>query len=126
MLMHIEVKRFSATRAYRSFASLLLIVSVLTCFDQVWAAAESVVPESKATLVVPADIQNKYPDFVKMITRTELLHVEEKQYWVDVLPEMTTEQRDNLTALLGTANDKMDALDEKYRNALSEMNKQVR
>lgn len=153
MLIHRDDKRvffvkiFNAMKGYISSGLILQAVFILTCFGDVRAepiasgfvgavgtetnlieqksASESNGSESKATVVVPPDIQGKYPDFIRMITHSDLMDNDEKQYWVDILPEMTTEQLEKLKVLLGSGNDKMDALDEKYRNELSELNKQA-
>lgn len=143
----LAVKRYFGARGYLSIVLVLLAVLPLSCFDlaradgitgqpgnvegrSIPSASQSVplinTPESKATVAVPPDVQSKYPDFIRMITSSALMDDEEKQYWVDVLPEMTAEQLGKLAALLGIERDKTDALDEKYRHELSELNKQVR
>lgn len=142
------VERIFAARGYLSFVLALLAVMNMSCFDLARAgiiirppagnsegspslpaqqsAPGSNTPDSKAAVVVPPDVQSNFPDIVRMITQSDVMDSDEQQYWIDILPEMTAEQLEKLAALLGIEKDKMDALEDRYRNELSELNKQAR
>ena len=61
--------------------------------------------------IIPDNIQNTYPELVKMILATDSMDDNERQYWFDILPSMTDEQVDRLYNILDTEKRKLDDLE---------------
>lgn len=51
-------------------------------------------------LMIPPEVQEKFPDIVELIKGSKSMNDEERQYWVDVLPIMTEDQLKNLRGIL--------------------------
>lgn len=56
--------------------------------------------DEKSTLVVPADIQEKFGELINLIKESRSMDDGERQYWVDVLPIMSDDQIQNLRDIL--------------------------
>lgn len=52
------------------------------------------------TLVIPEEVQSKFPELVELIKGSKSMNDEERQYWVDVLPVMSEDQVKNLRGIL--------------------------
>lgn len=52
------------------------------------------------TLIIPEEVQAKFPDLVELIQGSKSMNDEERQYWIDVLPIMSEEQLTNLRGIL--------------------------
>lgn len=68
--------------------------------------------ETKFT--IPDEAQAKWPELVKLVTATESMDDNEKQYWFDVLPRMADEQVDKLFTILETERVKLLEIDRKF------------
>lgn len=68
------------------------------------------------------EINIKYTELVKLILETESMENDEKQYWFDIMPSMTDDQIDRLFNILDTERKKLDALEEKYKTEIKELN----
>ena len=47
---------------------------------------------------------------------------DERQYWFDIIPSMTSEQIDRLFNILDTEKKKLEALEEKYKTEIKQLN----
>lgn len=65
-------------------------------------------------LVVSDDVKKKFPDVLGLILGSESMNNEERQYWINILPVMTPEQRTNLQQILTNERDQLKAIDKKY------------
>jgi len=65
-------------------------------------------------LVVPDETQVKYPNLVKLIIASKSMNNSERNYWLQVLPVMTTEQVAELRDILATEKRKLAEIDVKY------------
>ena len=68
------------------------------------------------------EIQAKYPELIKLILKTESMEDDERQYWFDIMPSMTGEQIDRLFNILDTERKKLEALEEKYKKEIKQLN----
>lgn len=66
------------------------------------------------TLIIPDDIREKHPTLIPLITRSESMNAEEKQYWINILPIMMPDQVQKLTKILEDERTQLDAIDAKY------------
>ena len=81
-------------------------------------------PDDKNTSVtVPDDLKKKFPELVALILGSESMNDEERQYWVNILPVMTPEQRENLQQILQNEKDQLAAIDEKYSKEMESLGK---
>lgn len=71
---------------------------------------------------IPDEVQAKYPELVKLVTATESMDDNEKQYWFDILPSMTSEQVDHLFTILETEKTKLAELELKYQEEIRTLN----
>ena len=71
-------------------------------------------------LSIPDDTQTRFAELIDMITASESMNDEERQYWINILPIMTPEQIQNLTDILTNEKRQLAAIDKKYSVALSE------
>ncbi len=71
----------------------------------------------KAGVKIPQDVQDRFPDLVKMVIASESMDNEERKYWFSVLPIMTQSQIAELRDILETEKKKLAEIDAKYSNA---------
>lgn len=67
-----------------------------------------------STLVIPADVQEKFSELVDLIKGSESMNTEERQYWINILPVMTPDQIKNLHDILSNEKQQLAAIDAKY------------
>ena len=60
-----------------------------------------------------------FKDLVDLIVHSKSMNMDERQYWIDLLPVMTREQLAELTSILTDEKQKLAAIDEKYAKELS-------
>ena len=80
----------------------------------------STVADTKFT--ISDEVQAKYPELVKLVTATESMDDQEKQYWFEILPSMTDEQVDRLFNILETERAKLEELERKYQEEIKTLN----
>ena len=68
------------------------------------------------------EINVKYPELMTLILETESMEADEKQYWFDIMPSMTDEQVDRLFNILDTEKRKLEALEDKYKKEIKDLN----
>ena len=67
-----------------------------------------------SSVVVPDELRKQFPDLIALILGSESMNDEERQYWINILPAMTPEQRKNLQDILKNEKDQLAAIDAKY------------
>lgn len=77
------------------------------------------------TLVIPADTQQKFGAIIAMIMGSESMNMEERQYWINILPVMTPEQLKNLKDILESEKKQLAEIDAKYAKDASTVNTAV-
>ncbi|PIR49180.1 hypothetical protein COU80_00320 [Candidatus Peregrinibacteria bacterium CG10_big_fil_rev_8_21_14_0_10_55_24] len=65
-------------------------------------------------LVIPKETRAQFSELIELILKSESMNDEERQYWINILPVMTQEQRTSLTDILVTEKKQLKAIDEKY------------
>lgn len=70
-------------------------------------------------LVVPAETERRFGPIIALIRGSESMNMEERQYWINILPAMTPEQVQNLEQILNTEREQLAAIDAKYANPQS-------
>lgn len=78
--------------------------------------------DKKSNFNISPEIQAQYPELIKLILETESMDDDERQYWFDIMPSMTDEQIDRLFNILDTEKKKLEALEEKYKNEIKDLN----
>lgn len=63
-----------------------------------------------STFIPPEEIKKQYPELVGLILGTEAMDIEEKQYWITLLPSIGQDRRDQLFAILDTERRKLEEL----------------
>ena len=69
---------------------------------------------SSTDLTIPPDVQEKFGPLIELIKGSESMNQEERQYWINILLIMTTEQIKNLEEILMNEKDQLSAIDKKY------------
>lgn len=72
---------------------------------------------------VPKVVQDKYPELVDLIKKTESMTKEERDYWFQILPIMTEDQVARLRNILEEEAAQLAKLDEDYQSELGKLNK---
>jgi chromatin segregation and condensation protein Rec8/ScpA/Scc1 (kleisin family) len=65
-------------------------------------------------VVIPDEAQKKHPELVQLILKSESMNTEEQNYWLQVLPVMTSDQIAELRDILETEKKKLAVIDQKY------------
>lgn len=78
--------------------------------------------QSQTTVTVPPELNKKFPEIVALILGSESMNVEERQYWINILPVMTPEQLENLKQILANEKKQLAAIDAKYSKEMKKLN----
>ncbi len=78
--------------------------------------------DDKRKFNISEELQAKYPELIKLILETESMDDDERQYWFDIMPSMTDDQIDRLFNILDTERKKLEALEEKYKKEIKNLN----
>jgi hypothetical protein len=70
-------------------------------------------------LTIPEETQMKFTEMVELICGSESMNIEEKQYWINILPVMSEDQLTNLKDILMGEKEQLKAIDEKYAVQIS-------
>jgi hypothetical protein len=68
------------------------------------------------------EIEQQYPELIKLILATESMDNSEKQYWFDIMPSMTDDQIDRLFDILETERKKLEELEVRYQEEIRNLN----
>lgn len=71
---------------------------------------------------IPEAIQKKYPNLEELISHTESMSVEEREYWFQIMPIMTDEQIQKLLNILIHEKEQLSKLDKEYEGELAKLN----
>jgi chromosomal replication initiation ATPase DnaA len=74
-----------------------------------------------ADLTIPAEIEKKYPELIKLIVASESMNDEERQYWINIIPAMTPEQIEQLKGILVSERAQLSTIDKKYSKEIEEI-----
>lgn len=71
-------------------------------------------------LNIPDEIREKFPELIEMVQKSESMNLDERQYWIDVLPIMNEEQVDNLKSILTNEKQQIEEADKEYEAGMQE------
>ncbi|MCD6109808.1 hypothetical protein J7J83_03560 [bacterium] len=71
---------------------------------------------------IPQAVKDKYPELIPLILQTESMNDEEREYWFQILPIMTTDQVNKFRKILVTEKQQLSKLDQDYEKELSKIN----
>ena len=83
----------------------------------------SVLKQNGNEFKVESSILEKHDELIKMILATESMDDDERQYWFDILPSMSQKQIQRLFDILDVERKKLQELEKKYAQEISELNK---
>lgn len=66
-------------------------------------------------ITVPPEVKAKFGVLVDLILGSESMNEEERQYWIDVLPTMNTDQVGKLQDILHNERQQLSAIDQAYK-----------
>jgi|SRR3989344_340531 len=72
------------------------------------------------SITVPDELKKQFPDLIALILGSESMSDEERQYWINILPAMTPDQRKNLQDILKNEKDQLAAIDAKYTKEMEQ------
>ncbi len=72
-------------------------------------------------IIVSADTRAKHGEIVDLILASESMNDDERRYWIDILPVMTTEQIAKLRDILTREKEQLAAIDAKYATDMSQL-----
>jgi hypothetical protein len=73
------------------------------------------------SLQIPEETQRKFGDLLLLIQGSESMNIEERQYWVNILPIMTPDQLKSLQDILANEKKQLQAIDEKYSKEMQKL-----
>ena len=79
--------------------------------------------QSSSTVTVPDELKAQFPEVIELILGSESMNNEERQYWINILPVMTPEQRENLQQILQNEKNQLKAIDAKYSKEMEKLGK---
>ena len=77
------------------------------------------------TLVIPPEILAQFGPLIELVKASESMNNEERQYWINILPIMTPDQRKNLEDILVSEKQQLAAIDAKYSQPAPSTGNQV-
>lgn len=78
-------------------------------------------PTPSTALIIPEEVRKKFTDLVELIERSESMNMEERQYWINILPIMSPEQLQNLRDILENEKKQLAAIDAKYKTDVDKL-----
>jgi hypothetical protein len=72
-------------------------------------------------IIIDPDIKVKYTELLEMIKLTGSMTLDEKEYWIQLLPIMNNDQIKNLEAILGKEKMKLAEIDAKYSKKMENL-----
>jgi len=79
-------------------------------------------PAKPEKFTIPKQVKEKYPDLVELIKVTESMDDQERQYWFQIMPIMSTEQIEKFRTILLTEKQQLADLDKEYEDELNRLN----
>jgi hypothetical protein len=80
------------------------------------------IQKGEVTFQITDELQARYPELITLITATESMDNDERQYWFDIMPSMTDAQVDRLFDILETERKKLSELEVKYQKEIKTLN----
>ncbi len=77
-------------------------------------------------LVIPDDVAEKFTELVELIQGSKSMNLEERQYWVDVLPIMSQEQLQNLRTILENEKKQLSEASKTYSDGVKQAEEEAK
>jgi hypothetical protein len=81
------------------------------------------IKDAGSKFFIDPTMETKYPQLIALIKETESMDDNEKQYWLDVGPQMTDEQIDRLFTILDQERLALLELEKKYQDRIMQLNR---
>jgi len=83
---------------------------------------EQYIAEVEQYYIVPKLVRETFPDLMKLVFETESMDIDEREYWLQILPIMTQDQIQKFRDILVNEKDQLQKLDKEYEGELSKIN----
>lgn len=74
-------------------------------------------------LQIPPAVKDNFADLLELILASESMNMQERQYWINILPVMTEPQVDSLREILVNEKRQLAAIDAKYAKQIENIGK---
>lgn len=81
--------------------------------------AEQYIKEAENFYIVPMLIRDNFPDLIKLIVETESMDMEEREYWLQIMPIMSEDQIVKFRNILVNEKEQLNKLDTEYESEMS-------
>jgi hypothetical protein len=82
---------------------------------------EQYIVEAEKHYIIPKLVREVFPDLVKLIFETESMDMDEREYWLQILPIMTEDQITKFRDILVNEKEQLDKLDTEYESEMSSL-----
>lgn len=72
-------------------------------------------------LTIPVETRKKFGELIDLISGSESMNNEERQYWINILPVMTPDQVQNLQDILTNEKKQLEEIDKKYAREINQI-----
>lgn len=79
-------------------------------------SAEQYILDVESQYIVPPLVREKFSDLVKLIYETESMDMEEREYWLQIMPIMSEEQIVKLRDILVNEKEQLTKIDQEYNS----------
>ncbi len=83
---------------------------------------EQYIAEVEQYYIVPKLVRETFPDLMKLVFETESMDVDEREYWLQILPIMTEDQVKKFRDILVNEKEQLQKLDTEYQSEMSKLN----
>ena len=87
---------------------------------------EQYIKDAEAKYIVPRLVRDKFADLIKLIFETESMNVEEREYWLQIMPIMSEEQIVKFRDILINEKQELEKLDKEYNSQMSKAKQPVK
>ena len=82
---------------------------------------EDYIKEAEKYYIIPRLVREVFPDLIKLIFETESMDIDEREYWLQILPIMTEDQIKKFRDILVNEKEQLKKLDKEYENEMSSL-----
>lgn len=82
-------------------------------------SVEEYIREAEQFYIVPMLVRESFPDLIKLIIETESMDLEEQEYWLQIMPIMSSEQIVKFRDILVNEKNQLTKLDQEYDSEIS-------
>jgi len=82
---------------------------------------EQYIAEAEKHYIVPKLVREVFPDLIKLIFETESMDLDEREYWLQIMPIMTEDQITKFRDILVNEKEQLSKLDKEYDTEMSSL-----